>query len=114
MNDYYGDFMMGSEEVKVTLQLFFQRPENGGHSVALIQKIIEELRETNMIHETYSVTGWRVYGFANASHSIRHSIHERKQKGERKLAFMRGVSETKETNETLPCDDIMQKIASFM
>jgi len=114
MNDYYGGFMMSPENVKKTLLVFFQRPENGGHSVALIQEIIEELRATAQGDVTYSVTGWRMYGFANATHSIKESIHERKLKGEQKLAFMRGVSETTETNDTIPCDDIMQMVASYM
>ena len=84
MLDYYGSITKTPEEVDSELISYFKEYEK-----SYIQSIIYNLRNENIIQNTYSVSGWMVFCRKEVIQSIETKIKNDTEKNKKKLLLVR-------------------------
>ena len=113
MMDYYGSIVKENAEIDRELINYFTK--NTRHRDVprdIFQKLICDLRETHIIKEAYSITGWMMYGGQEAIVNLTKSLVKREEE-QRQLAIKRLTFTHCMKNKPL-CADLVQKIGEAM
>jgi hypothetical protein len=84
MLDYYGSIAKTPEEVDSELISYFKE-----YDKYYIQSIIYNLRNENIIQNTYSVSGWMVFCRKEVIQSVKTKIKKDTEKNKKKLLLVR-------------------------
>ena len=113
MMDYYGSIVKENAEIDRELINYFTK--NTRHRDLprdIFQKLICDLRETHIIKEAYSITGWMMYGGQEAIVNLTKSLVKREE-DHRKLAIKRVMFAHCMKHKPL-CADLVQKVGEAM
>ena len=69
MNDYYGNFIYNKKEINKCIIYDFEN-----YNKEFIIKIINELRNINIILDEYSITGWNLIYYKDIKNNINNKI----------------------------------------
>lgn len=84
MLDYYGSIEKSCEEIDIELIHYFKN-----HNQDYIQTFISKLRNDNIIKNTYSVSGWLVFGKSKIINHINEYIQNDTEITKKKLLLLR-------------------------
>ena len=112
MLDYYGSIVKDNAEIDRELINYFTK--NTRHRDVprdIFQHLIYDLRETHIIKEAYSITGWMMYGGQEAIVNLTKALLKREE-DQRRLAIKRLVfAYCVNCVKTQPlCADLVQKV----
>ena len=113
MMDYYGSIVKDNAEIDRELINYFTK--NTRHRDLprdIFQKLICDLRETHIIKEAYSITGWMMYGGQEAIVNLTKALLKREE-DQRKLAINRLAFAHCVKTKPL-CADLVQKVGEAM
>ena len=107
MLDYYGSIVKDNAEIDKELFNYFQNIERYKIQRDIFQTILDELRETYVIKEAYSITGWMMYGGQDAIRNITTQLEDRRHRNLQRLAFAYAMKDTP------LCEDIVNEIGRY-
>ena len=113
MLDYYGSIVKDNAEIDRELINYFMK--NTRHRDVprdIFQQLIYDLRETHIIKEAYSITGWMMYGGQEAIVNLTKALLKREEE-QRKLAIKRFTFAYCVKTQPL-CADLVQKVGEAM
>ena len=84
MLDYYGSITKSPQEIDKEIIQAFTKKANESY----ITKLINEMRQEQLILDEYSVSGWMVFFSKDVHEIISKQINLRKQQNEKKLKFV--------------------------
>ena len=111
--DYYGSIVKDNAEIdRELINYFTNKTIHRDVPRDIFQKLIYPLRETHLITEAYSSTGWMMYGGQEAIVNLTKALLKREEE-QRKLVIKRLAFAYCVKTQPL-CADLVQKVGEAM
>ena len=111
MMDYYGSIVKDNAEIdRELINYFTNKTRHRDVPRDIFQKLSYDLRETHIIKEAYSITGWMMYGGQEAIVNLTKALLKRED-DQRKIAIKRLAFASCMKNIPL-CTDLLEKIGN--
>ena len=96
MLDYYGSIMINEDEI---IERIIEHYQNK-YETNTLKKIIKSMMIEGLIHKTYSVSGWMVFGGKDAIQKVEEAYQKKLMDAKKKLSFSKIFHERMNNNTT--------------